>query len=298
MKKLPLFWLLVLCLVGLAGCSEQTPPPAPSQSPAATNATTAFEARGVIRALPEGGQTLVVRHDEIPGYMPKMTMELNVRDTNELRGLVLDDEITFRLIATADTHWIENIQRVGHVASAPELPKTNRIIIELRPGDLLPDAAMTAEDGRTIHFSDFRGQAVAFTFIFTRCPLPDFCPRMGGNFARTRELLRAGTNAPANWQLLSLSFDPEFDQPAVLASYARSYRGSDTNRWLFAAATPELLETLAPQLDFMFARDAGGFSHNLRTVVLDPQGRIARQFDGNRWTPEELADAVIQAARP
>jgi protein SCO1 len=282
----------------LAGCSDPTPPPTPPPGPApTTNATVSFATRGIIRALPEGGGTLVVRHEEIPGYMPKMTMELNVRDTNDLRGLVRDDEITFRLVANADTHWIENIQCVGHIASEPEAPKTNRIVIELRPGDALPDAQMMAEDGRRIRFSDFHGQAVAFTFMFTRCPLPDFCPRMGGNFARTRALLLASTNAPANWQLLSLSFDPEFDQPAVLAAYARTYRGADTNRWLYAAATPETLNTLAPQLDFMFARDSGGFSHNLRTVVLDTQGRIARQFDGNRWTPEELADAVIQAAR-
>lgn len=285
MKPLNRFWFS-LAFAALAGCSDKAPPPSPPPPAAATNASTAFETRGIIRALPEEGRTLVVRHEEIPGYMPKMTMELNVRDTNELRGLVRDDEITFRLVATADTHWIENIQRVGHVASEPEAPRTNRIVIELRPGDALPDAQMTAEDGRRIRFSDFRGHAVAFTFMFTRCPLPDFCPRMGGHFARTRDLLRANTNAPTNWQLLSLSFDPEFDQPAVLAAYARTYRGTDTNRWLYAVATPELLATLAPQLDFMFARDAGGFSHNLRTVVLDTQGRIARQFDGNRWTPE------------
>jgi len=286
-------------LIGLflAGCGDKPSPP-PS-APALTNvATRSFEVRGVVRSVPETGRTLVVRHEEIPGYMPKMTMELNVRDTNELRGLQRDDSITFRLVATEDTHWIENIHRVGRAAptAAPPAASTS-VVAELKPGDALPDAEMITEDGRPVRLSDFRGKAVAFTFMFTRCPLPDFCPRMSGNFSQARARLLARTNAPANWQFISLSFDPEFDQPKVLTGYARSYRKADHDRWLFAAATPELLATLAPRLDFMFSREGGSFSHNLRTVVLDPQGRVFRQFDGNQWTPEQLADAMAEAAK-
>ena len=112
-----------------------------------------------------------------------------------------------------------------------------------------------------------------------------------------RKLLLADTNAPANWQLLSISFDPGFDQPGILAGYGNFYRGGNTNRWLFAAAPTNTLAALAPALDLMVIRDGPGFTHNLRTVVLDTQGRIARQFDGNHWTPEQLADAIRQAAK-
>jgi protein SCO1 len=286
--------LVALSVILLAGCEK---PPVSSSSTAVTNSVQqSFATRGVVRTLPEGRRTLVVRHEEIAGYMPKMTMELNVRDPKELQGLQRDDEITFDLVATAETHWIENIRRVGRAAPSDVLAPTNRVS-ELRPGDPLPDAELLSEGGRRIRFSEFRGRAVAFTFIFTRCPLPDYCPRMGHHFARARELISTRADAPTNWQFLSISFDPEFDTPAQLKSYGNSYRAGNADRWLFAAASTEVLGELAPRLDLMLTREPGGsISHNLRTVVLDTQGRISRQFDGNRWTPEELAEALAQAA--
>ncbi|MEI9864813.1 MAG: SCO family protein [Limisphaerales bacterium] len=147
-------------------------------------------------------------------------------------------------------------------------------------------------------FSDFRGRVLAFTFIFTRCPLPDFCPRMNKEFAEARELLSTNSSASTNWQFLSISFDPENDTPDTLTRYAKYYREDNSDRWLFAAAPTNTLAELAPKLDLMVSRDGESFSHNLRTVVLDPQGRIARQFDGNQWTPQQLTDAMLEAARP
>jgi protein SCO1/2 len=233
--------------------------------------------------------------------MAAMTMEFNVRDTNELAGVAVGDTITFRLTATDDTHWIDRIARVaaaatsGSATASPGAKVTT--IVELKPGDVLPDCELVGEDGRRVRFSDFRGKALAFTFFFTRCPLPDFCPRMGKNFGQARELVLATANAPTNWQFLSISFDPEFDQPAVLASYANFYRAGNADRWQFAAAATNVLSRLAPRLDLMVNREAGGsISHNLRTVVLDGQGRIRRQFDGNQWTAEELAREVVRAS--
>jgi protein SCO1/2 len=138
---------------------------------------------------------------------------------------------------------------------------------------------------------------VAFTFFFTSCPLPDYCPRMNQDFAATRALLRAAPQAPTNWQFLSISFDPGFDTPEILSGYARLYRGADTNQWLFAALPTNTLDAIAPRLNLMILRAGGGISHNLRTVVLDPQGRIYQLFDGNEWTPRQLADAMLAAAR-
>jgi len=107
----------------------------------------------------------------------------------------------------------------------------------------------------------------------------------------------AKTGAATNWQFLSVSFDPDFDRPEILSAYANAYRAGNADRWRFAAAPTKTLVELAPQLDLMIRRDPdGGISHNLRTVVLDPQGRIARQLDGNDWTPQQLADALLEAA--
>lgn len=279
------------------GCDQPSATTQGQPTPANTIARV-FDTRGVVRSVPEGGRTLVVRHEEIPDYMPRMTMELNVRDTNEITGLERDDEITFQLVATTNTHWIRQIKRVGKVApSEPPTPISPQLVKELAPGDLMPDYELLAEDGQTIRFSEFRGKALAFTFIFTRCPLPDFCPRMENNFAGARALLLTNTSAPTNWQFLSISFDPEFDTPEVLRGHARLYRHDNPDRWQFATASLKVLATLAPELDLMLAKEGGGsISHNLRTVVLDPQGRIHQQFNGNRWTPEELADAIRTAA--
>lgn len=289
-----------MTLALLTGCDESSKPTA--KPTASTNAVTqVFEVRGVVRSVPATGHSLVVRHEEIPGYMQKMTMELNVRDPNELRGLERDDEIIFRLIATTDTHWIENIKRIGKLVEtntpAAAVPDY-QLVKELEPGDMIPDYELLAEDGRTVRFSDFRGKAVAFTFIFSRCPLPDFCPRMGNNFAAARELIRTNSAAPTNWLFLSISFDPEFDSPEVLRNYARSYRHENADRWLFANAPLPVLAKFAPELNLMLAKEEGGsISHNLRTVVIDPQGRLHKQFDGNRWTPAELVESLRTAAQ-
>jgi protein SCO1/2 len=120
---------------------------------------------------------------------------------------------------------------------------------------------------------------------------------MNKNFSEARALLLADTNAPANWELLSISFDPNFDTPEMLSGYAKFYRGADTNRWLFAVAATNTLAALAPKVDLMFWRANGSIMHNLRTVVLDPNRKIFRQFDGNDWTPQQLADAVRDAAK-
>jgi len=111
-------------------------------------------------------------------------------------------------------------------------------------------------------------------------------------------LLLKTPDAPTNWQFLSISFDPEIDQPAVLSGYANYFREGNSDRWLFVTASTNTLATLAPQLDLLVVHDGTGITHNLRTVVLDPQGRIACQFDGNQWLPQKLAEAMLAAARP
>lgn len=258
-----------------------------------------YSARGVIQSIAPDRRQVTIHHQAIPGYMMEMTMDFPVQNTNELTGLVPGDEVNFKLIVREKDDWIKEVHRVGHVGQSPAIPKTEQDnqIRELKPGDPLPNDELLTENGQAIHFSDFRGKALAFTFFFTRCPLPDFCPRMNRDFSETRQVIRSTKDAPENWALMSISFDPDFDTPKTLAGYASFYRGSDTSHWLFASAPTPTLRDLAPRLDLMVMRQGGSISHNLRTVVLDPEGRIFRQFDGNQWTPRELADAILEAAR-
>jgi protein SCO1/2 len=258
-----------------------------------------YAAHGLVQGIADDRRAVTIQHDAIPGYMMGMTMEFPVKNTNDLAGIAAGDEINFTLEVSETESWVQNVRLLAHHVS----DVTNNTLVfhadsmELHPGDLLPEETLRAESGGTLRFSDFHGQAVAFTFFFTRCPLPDYCMRMNRNFAAARQILLSDTHAPTNWQFLSISFDPEFDRPEVLASYAQLYRGEDSRHWLFASAFRDTLRDLAPRLDLMVVHQGDNISHNLRTVVIDPHGQITSQFDGNAWTPEQLADALRQAAQ-
>jgi protein SCO1/2 len=257
-----------------------------------------YAAHGLVQHISDDRLAITIQHDAIPGYMMGMTMEFSVRDTNDLAGIAAGDEINFTLEVNERESRVQNVHLLAHHISSV----TNNTFVfhadseELQPGDLLPDARLRSESGANLRFSDFHGQAVAFTFFFTRCPLPDYCMRMNRNFAAARQILLADTRAPTNWQFLSISFDPEYDQPEVLTSYAQLYRGDDSRHWQFATAYQDTLKDLAPRLDLMVVHQGETISHNLRTVVLNSHGQITSQFDGNAWTPEQLADALRQAA--
>ncbi len=281
----------LLAALAVAGCKPNSTAPVRS---APTNQT--FAVRGVIQQIPADHRRVNIKHEKIPDYMAAMTMDFSVRDTNLLVGFAPGDEISFTLVVTADDDWIENLQRTGKVGAVSGPPGWRAVEPELAVGDLLPDYEFTSEIGRMVKFSDFRGRAVAFTFIFTSCPLPEFCPRMNRHLAEARKILVAETGAPPNWQFLSISFDSSFDTPQILANYAGIYRGENADRWLFAVASTNTLASLAPKVDLNFWREGGSITHNLRTVVLDGQGKIFKQFDGNDWTAAELAEAVRGAA--
>ncbi len=289
------FLLIVFGLLCLSssGCKQKE---STVEIPADPNERT-FATRGVIREIASDRQTAVIRHEEIPGYMPKMVMKLTVANPDELLGLKKNDEVTFLLHANQSTHWIDTIQRIGTIteqaAGSDPAPSPSP---ELKPGDLMPDFEMTTETGARIHLSDYRGQVVAFTFIFTRCPLPDYCPQMNRSFRQAYEGLTEASANTRNWQLLSISFDSEYDTPQVLANYAQAYRGRENDQWLFAVCSQQTLKAIGPPLDLAFAQEQGSFSHNLRTVVVSPNGKIHIQFDGNTWTPEALANAITEAA--
>jgi protein SCO1/2 len=265
-----------------------------------------YAARGVVEKIARDHHQVTIHHQAIPGYMMEMTMDFPIRNTNEVIGISAGDKITFVLSVTKETEWIDHIHQVGHADEAANstvaMPRDTPS--KLGPGDKLPDGDFVTEDGRNLHFSDFRGKVVAFTFFFTRCPLPDYCPLMNRNFEKTRQILLSssvGTEgaakpaASANWQLLSLSFDSGFDHPEVLSTYAESYRGDNPDHWLFAAASATTLAEVGAPLGLMIMRQNGGIAHNLRTVVLDPQGRIYHQFNDNQWTPEQLAQVMREA---
>jgi protein SCO1/2 len=167
----------------------------------------------------------------------------------------------------------------------------------LEEGHLLPHYPLTNQFGQAFGLADFKGQVLAFTFIYTRCPLPNFCPRMTSHFLEAQRQLTADPAAPEHWRLLTVSFDPEHDSPAVLKKYAEQ-QGGDPARWIFATGAREELDALTEQFGLNYGRVGETFDHNLRTVVVDPDGRIRKIFIGNEWQPTELVSEILAAARP
>ncbi len=211
MKQANLFCALLLILA--AGCKPESAPPTTAEPAVKT-----YAAHGIVREISSDRHIATIQHDAVSGFMPAMTMSFTVKATNELNGIAPNDEINFQLMVSNDDSWIKGIRFISHRIENV----TNNVVLvhmaqpELKVGDLLPDYELTSEGGGKIHFSDFRGRVLAFTFFFTRCPLPDFCPRMSKDFAETRQLLVNTANAPTNWQFLSISFDPDNDDPDTL----------------------------------------------------------------------------------
>jgi protein SCO1/2 len=289
-------------IVGLltAGCEK-------SQHDGASNSTSAvqhtnlqtFQVKGVVMEVKPGEKSVVIRHEEVPNYMPAMTMPFDVKDTNVLNGIGAGDPVSFRLLVTDTEGWIDQIQKIG--------PKTNmlpanatirraRDVEPLSEGDMLSPYQFTNQFGKPFSTADFKGQALAIDFLFTRCPLPNFCPLLANNFAAAQKQLLANPNTPTNWHLLTITFDPEFDTPAVLQRYAESH-GYDSNHWTFATGEQIDLSAIGEQFGLVVSRDEnGGFGHNLRAAVIDSSGRVRKIFVGNQWKPDELVEEIVKAA--
>ena len=157
----------------------------------------------------------------------------------------------------------------------------------LSVGDAAPDCEFIDQDGKVLSLHQFRGQALAITFIFTRCPLPAYCPRMTNNFRAVQQELASDKTTAADWHLLSLSFDPEHDTPEQLSAYSKTSR-AEPSSWTFATAKEGVVKAFGSAFGLTAPLEDGLFNHNLRTVVLDRSGHVQHIFKGNEWTAKDL----------
>ncbi len=169
------------------------------------------------------------------------------------------------------------------------------------PGDAVPDFKLRNQDGRTIHLGQFRGRALVITFIYTRCPLPNFCPRVTHNFAVLEKELAANPALYAKTELLSVSFDPEHDTPERLRAYGATYIGSDAKNafahWEFAVPEKPVLVEMAKFFDLGMTENADTtITHTLSTTLIGPDGKVVRFYPGNEWTPEQVLADLKQSA--
>ncbi len=260
-----------------------------------------FPLKGEIVEIDTARNRLMVAHEEIPNYMMAMTMPFKVKNRALLYDLRVGDTITATLAVSRTESWLETIAVVGKGEEPdPQLVAGAIMARMLKPGDMLPDDSYINQDGRRIRFSDFKGKAVAITFIYTRCPLPDYCILMSNNFGTVQRLLARDRSLEGKWHLITISIDPKFDSPRVLKEYGKSYR-ADFASWDFVTdpdTTGKTIMRLADGLGLTYENDEDGLiAHNLRTVVLDKEGRIRKLIQGNEWKAEELAEELRKLAK-
>ena len=224
-------------------------------------------------------------------------MPFAARDPKQISDLKTGDAISFRLAFTKKDFWIENVKKIRRedvriaepkqtASSASAEPNTR-----LKEGDEMPSFNLTNQNGERISLDTFRGQSFVLTFVFTRCPVPNFCPRMSNNFEELQTAIKAGGGTLAGTRLLSVTLDPGYDTPKVLSEYA-AFHHADSKIWTFASGDDKEIDALTGAFSVYRQTEGGTISHGLATALIDKEGKIDKIWRGNAWTPAEVSESI------
>ena len=257
-----------------------------------------YQLAGQILVVKPEAKEILVKHKDIPGFMPAMTMAYTVSDAAILKDRAAGDLITATLKVAPDGAYLTAITKTGSAPLPPDarttMPAAANVHL-LAAGDTVPETKLTDQDGRPISLTDFKGSAVAITFIYTRCPLPQYCPLMDRRFAEVQKLATSDPALAGKIRLLSVSFDPQFDRAEVLKAQAKKL-SADPAVWHFATADETIVDRFAAEFGVNVIREKDGtITHNLRTAVIDPTGHVRSIVDNNAWTAGELAASLKDA---
>lgn len=287
---------MVCLLMVLGGCAKKEAPPAAAANPAPAAAVPG-EVRHpltgeIVKADPER-QALLVMHEEIKGFMPAMTMEFKVAKA-DLANAKPGQRIRAELVKRGDEFFLEKIWPDDSVTKTTLDAAANALAQDTAMrgkeayreiGENLPSFTLLDQEGRTVSASRFRGKRVVLNFIFTRCPVATMCPAAT---LRMSQLQKAAREAGAkDFELVSISLDPEFDTPGVLREYAET-RGLDTSNWSFLTGPDAAVRHLLAQLGVIREFEGATIKHTLATVIIDEQGRIIHRVDGSTWQIEDF----------
>jgi protein SCO1/2 len=282
-----------LVLAGVVGCLAS-----------AASCRRAPEAReyrltGQVLAVAPERNEITIRHEDIKGFMAGMTMPFTVKDAALLEGRTPGDLVDATLVVSDTSAHLSTLTKTGFQPLEEAPPDGGSLV--LREGDLIGDAQLVDQDGATRPLVSFRGHRVVVTFVYSRCPIPDFCPLMNRHFATLQKAIRTEP-ALADVRLVTVTLDPEYDRPPILKALGSRF-DADPAVWTFLTGPPAEVRQFAAQFGIYSEadpKDPAQIVHNLRTAVLRPDGRVARMHTGNDWTPSDLrADlASIPAAAP
>ncbi|MGB8510528.1 MAG: SCO family protein [Pyrinomonadaceae bacterium] len=249
-----------------------------------------FQLKGKVVSVDRVHAQVLIDHEEIVGLMPAMAMPFTLKDEDALRTIESGDQIQATLVITDAGTWIENpiiTKAIGGVN-----PTTSATSTEPQAGAEIPDASLVNQDGNPFRLSHYRGQTLLITFIYTRCPLPDYCTLMSNNFADINRELQNDKPLAKRTHLLSVTLDPAYDTPKVLRSYGAAhtekYGDEKFDTWEFATGDAEEIKRLAQFFGLSYVTENNQIVHSLRTAIITPDGRLFKIYHGNEWKPEEV----------
>lgn len=269
---------VLLLAPALAGCVSQS-------------TARQYVLEGQILAIRLEENEVLIKHTDIKGFMPGMTMPFKVRNSALLEDKSAGDLIRATLIVESADAWLATLERTGSapLTESADIPAAS-FVRPLRPGDPVPDSSLTDQNGDAITLSSWRGAAVAVTFIYIRCPLPQYCPLLDRRFAEVQRGIHADAALTGRAHLLSVSFDPDADTTARLAAHAATLQ-ADPAIWRFATAPREEVDRFAARFGVSVIREKDAtITHNMRTTVIGPDGRVVSVYDGSDWTPAQIVD--------
>jgi protein SCO1/2 len=251
-----------------------------------------FDFKGKVVAVEPEKHSVTVSHEDVKGYMPAMTMPFTVRNESDLQILAPDDEITATLVVDGSHTWLEGLIISRQSANTSAMPG----VTMAKEGDEVPNFTLRNQDNREIHIQNYRGRTLLLTFIYTRCPVPDYCTLMSNNFAQIDRALSGDAGLYAKTHLLSVSIDPSYDTPQVLRSYGAAhterYQNETFAHWEFAGGTTEQVKKIAEYFGLTYFPEKDQIIHALRTVIVGPDGKIVKIYTGNDWKPEEIIQEI------
>jgi len=267
-----------------------------------------YPVSGIVLRVDRPGRSMQVSCREIPGYMAAMVMDFAVRNSSELDGLLQGTMIDFTLAVTNGSRYAESV-RVHQFQSTDQEPMASRQLSlisslvdsesnatkPLTVGQRVPDFSLISHKHERIKLSRFSGSVVAITFLYTHCPLPNYCFRLSNNFGIVQR--RFADRVGRDLVLLSITFDPEHDRPEVLAQYAGHWKAADAKGWYFLTGSLPEIQKVGLEFGMSFSQDEGLMTHALHTVILDRNGRMVANLEGNEFTAQQLGDLLESVLR-
>ena len=255
-----------------------------------------YELKGNVIQVDKKGRTVTISHEAIRGYMDAMTMPFKLKDERLLKDLAEGDSVQATLVVAGLRSWLEDVVVTRETVDPSNLGKPETWV-EPKPGDEVPDFTLEDQNNKRISFHQYRGRIVVLTFIYTRCPLPDYCPLMTDNFAEIEKALKSEAETYPKAHLLSITLDPEYDTPRVLREYA-ALHSVGSALWDFATGTRDEVKQVATYFGMQYWRDGDQVVHSLRTAIVGPDGKLVKLYRGNEWKPDEILRELRNVTMP